>query len=369
MTAWTRFCLMIAMLVMCVGTAQGAVTANADHINGMPDTRSTAVNFAQQKARDRLGGLYSGVSPNADRSTATVTNSSHEAIAPPMSSTQSTNLDCTIVELYPGYPGYRGNITGVMPHYGGLGDYECMHILEQDFPQFDRAQEDRANQQAADALGINGPMNLWTWENWMLIEAERGLLPSCYTCLMFDTMSTPHRMNVYPDPDDYRILTGFIGQTTGIHAITNSLGASSPGEVRLTSEYYAGDDYVLRATAYVMGGPTQNAQELYEEMQRWVQHLFLPSDGISNILPSEILRIAIWEQGGYSWVPDNATVDDQVTMMLYAFAVAGTLFGPFVLDSVWFDFDESITSWFAEGSAVPLDTFMQQQPIWQEYGP
>ncbi|MDQ3523852.1 MAG: hypothetical protein M3451_02225 [Chloroflexota bacterium] len=246
MAAWTRRIFFLAVAVVCLGSNVGVVNSQS------PQTH-------------RASGVYE--SPIESRAV-TETRTSHETITPSMRSAQSTNLDCTIVELYPGYPGYRGNITGVMPHYGGLGDYECMHILEQDFPQFDRAQEDRANQQAADALGINGPMNLWTWENWMLIEAERGLVPSCYTCLMLDTTSTPHRMNVYPDPDDYRILTGFIGQTTSLTAISSSIGFDIPMGLDGILDFYGYDDYVLRAVAYLYGGPTLNAQELYEEMQR-----------------------------------------------------------------------------------------------------
>ncbi|HEV2123033.1 MAG TPA: hypothetical protein VGW38_09700, partial [Chloroflexota bacterium] len=64
---------------------------------------------------------------------------------------------CTMVELQPGYPGYRGNVTGVMPHEGGTADYDCLETLEQLDPLFNRERQDRLNEMAATALGIEGP--------------------------------------------------------------------------------------------------------------------------------------------------------------------------------------------------------------------
>lgn len=281
---------------------------------------------------------------------------------------QSTNLNCDIVELYPGYPGYRGNITGVMPHYDGLGDYECLHILEQDFPLFDQAEEDSLNQQAADALGINGPMHLWTWENWMLIEAERGMLPSCYSCLMLDTATTPIRLNVYPDPDDYRILTGLMGQTKALESIHLAMG-SSAGEIRQALDYGYGEDYVLRALAYLEGGHTQNAQELYEEMQYWVQAASSPGGSFNSLGPDEVLQAAIWERGGYTLVPESAAAEDQTTLMGYTFAVSEFLTGN---SAILYDFSRLVEEWWVyrlSNPSTPLSIFIQQHPYGQQYGP
>jgi hypothetical protein len=277
---------------------------------------------------------------------------------------QSTNLNCDIVELYPGYPGYRGNINGVMPHYGGLGDYECLHILEQDFPQFDRAREDRANQQAADALGITGPMNLWTWENWMLIEAERGMTPSCYTCLMFDTKSSPTRLNVYPDQDDYRILTGFPGYITAIQTIAANAGIDNQMGIDGTLQYYGYDDYTLRSVAYSYGQPTMNAQELYVAMFDWVQVPFQPSgsDGLS-VDPREMEATAIYQNGGYALTPVNAAPADQVFLMFYSLSTYITHAPPATAEVVFSQFDLTVMEWrssMGSGMTLSLAEFMQQ---------
>lgn len=287
-----------------------------------------------------------------------------------LSSAQSSNLDCTLVELFPGYPKYRGNITGVMPHWNGLGDYECLHILEQEFPQLDRAREDRANQQAADALGVNGPMNLWTWENWMLIEAERGMVPSCYTCLMLDTSTMPLRANVYPDPDDYRILTGLFGQTTSLTAIASAIGHNSPMGTDQILRFYDYDDYVLRAVAYLMGEPTLNARELYTQMQGWADAPFRdagPVGDIFSIDPRKVLSMALWERGGYTVVPDNAAPSDQTTMMAFPIAISAKYWPSSSAESMWALFDETVRRWLASGPSIPLDSFMQQDSRWQTY--
>ncbi len=286
--------------------------------------------------------------------------------------TEATSPDCTVVELYPGYPGYRGNITGVMPLWNGQGDYECLETLEQNDPEFGRAEEDQANQLAADALGINGSMNLWTWENWMLIEAERGLPASCYSCLMIDTDVEPLRQDIQPESDDYRLRTGIIGQSEAIRLISNELGINDPDQVQLIADFFQEDDYLLRVTAYVMGSPTQNAEELYVEMQRWVQGVASPNGISSFVDPSMVLQIAIWERGGYTPVPESATTDDQFVSMSYGFAFAGLFFPEAEWDGIQSELDASIDGWLSDPETeptTPLAIHMQQEPAWQDYRP
>lgn len=283
------------------------------------------------------------------------------------STTEPSDADCTAVELYPGYPGYRGNITGVMPHWNGQGDYECLETLQQNDPEFDRAQEDLANQEAADALGIEGPMSLWTWENWMQIEAERGMLPSCYTCLMIDTTTEPIRTDIQADPGDFRIRTGLMGQTTAIDSILESLEVTDPETADLVAEAFTEDDYVLRAHAYATGEPGQNAEQLYEEMQGLVETLADPEVESATVDPIDVLRIAIWERGGYTSTPDTAAPDDQFALMSYAFHVAEIYSATDAWEPISTEFEDSITAWVETGPNVPLDAFMQERPEWLEF--
>ena len=281
----------------------------------------------------------------------------------PASSAQPGSGDCTLVELYPGYPGYRGNITGVMPHWNGLGDYECLETLDGSNAAFDRAREDRANRDAAEALGINGPMDLWTWENWMQIEAERGMVPSCYTCLMLDTSTEPYRTDVDMQPGDLRLLTGLSGRTQAIHGLWNSSGAGS-GALGSIERIYNSDDYGLRAHAYLSGGPSMNAEELYREMEQVYQDWW-DFDRDINVRFTEVMDTAIWDLGGYTWVPDNAAPMDQGFLMTYAISVALIGLSSEMHERYWYELDQTLSRW--DGS-VPLDTFMRQGPVWQAIG-
>ncbi len=65
MTARTRFCLMVAMLVMCVGTAQGGVVVSAQPTASVPDPASVAVELSQLEAQGRFAELYRRMHPHA----------------------------------------------------------------------------------------------------------------------------------------------------------------------------------------------------------------------------------------------------------------------------------------------------------------
>jgi hypothetical protein len=180
---------------------------------------------------------------------------------------------------------------GVMPHWKGQGDYDCLETLERQDPSFDRAHEDQQNQRAAEQLGIAGSMEVWTWENWMQIEAVGGMAPHCSTCLMLDTTAQPLNPGRDSDDGDIRILTGLIGQTNAIITISDRLGLGTGP----TIDYFLSDDYVLRALAY-MEAPTLNAQELYTSMEDWVNAYAAPSDGYSLFDPNTVLTASVWER-------------------------------------------------------------------------
>jgi hypothetical protein len=172
---------------------------------------------------------------------------------------------CTIVELYPGYPGYRGNVTGVMPHWGGLGDFSCLEELNEANPDFDRSKEDRANRRAARTLGIDGGFSDWTWENWMMIEIQRGFTPQCYSCLMADTAGQPLRIDLDPDPSDPRIRVGLLDRDGAVLALMDEV-TGSPRTLNSLPE-----DYLLRASAYLDGGWNMNAHQLLDAMRNRVE--------------------------------------------------------------------------------------------------
>lgn len=283
----------------------------------------------------------------------------------PQEDVQSSG-ECTVVQLYPGYPGYRGNVTGVMAHWGGQGDYECLEVLEAENPEFKKRSEDRANQRAADELGIEGSMDVWTWENWIQIEAERGMTPSCYTCLMFDDSTEPMNIGLHPDNGDIRILTGLEGGTLAIDSILIELyGHTSVANVHA---YFGHNDYVLRSLAY-LSDSTLNAEELYQSMMTWVQSALGPSGGSSLVDYEQVLALAIWDRGGYVVVPDEAHSSDQFTLMYFAVAVASTQLSDEWQTILMQSFETSVAGWDRSGRTVPLDSYLQQDAFWRQYAP
>lgn len=259
--------------------------------------------------------------------------------------------NCTLVELYPGYPGYRGNITGVMPHWGGIGDYACLQDLEASDRRFDRNDEDRANARAARTLGINGTFEDWTWETWMLIEAERGLPTSYYTCFFLDTSTAPINPDVRPESDDPRLQLGFYGERVAIDRITEDLF----GQPSYSSEFY-GDDYVLRAEAYFQLGPTANARELLEAMTDRVYEVNQPGGGVYSY--DQAVDI-ILEQGGYTWVTGDMHPSDQVFVATYAFSVGIQSMPAVFSEPQWTSFVAVVDDWRLTGYRGSLRDYLR----------
>ncbi len=145
---------------------------------------------------------------------------------------------CELVELYPGYPGYQGFVTGV----DGVGDYACLEDLESADATFSKSRQDRLNREAAEELDITGSMDVWTWENWLAIEAERGLTPTCYYCAFAAAEARPEPRDVPRDPSDPRLLAGRFGETT--------INQRYFEERDMISRFaYQWEDYQLRALA------------------------------------------------------------------------------------------------------------------------
>ena len=138
---------------------------------------------------------------------------------------------CEPVELHPGYPGYRGYVTGL----DGVGDHACVEQLLAADPGFHRATQDSLNLGSAARLGLAGLPDEWTWENWLSIEAERGLPPTCYACAIAAAATRPEPVGTPLAPDDPRLLIGGYGTDWAFGAVlARRFGASSPafGAVR-----------------------------------------------------------------------------------------------------------------------------------------
>jgi len=260
--------------------------------------------------------------------------------------------NCTLVELYPGYPGYRGNITGVMPHWGGIGDYECLQTLEEVDPTFDRVREDRANTQAARAIGINGTFEDWTWENWMLIEDGRGLPASCYTCLMYDTTLSPPKPDVRPALDDPRILLGFPGERMATDRISQELFGEN-----LWSDH---DDYVIRAEAYFQLGATANAPELLAEM---IDRISEARRTGAPYYSYQDATDVILSRGGYTLTSGEMSPYDQQFIAVYALSVGMKTMDPIISEQYFYEFSAALDGWRLSGYRGNLRDYLHEN--WQ----
>jgi len=257
----------------------------------------------------------------------------------------SRSSDCTLVELFPGYPGYRGVVTGMLANWGGLGDWICLEYLEAQNPLFDRSRVDSANIAAARELGIDGQPEDWVWENWMQIEAIRGLPVQCYSCILLNKGIVPISTSLRPDYADPRIQAGFLGEQYALRLIT-----SDP-----TSLKFWGDDYLLRATAFLWSGMRLNAPQLLEKYAEIVEEYETP--GGPSLDTQKCLEISL-DQGGYTWVPDTARAEDQYLVMGQSWWAATRLQIPFARDAELSALITVSNEWRASGADIPLRQYL-----------
>ena len=263
-------------------------------------------------------------------------------------SSQVSSAGCTLVELEPGYPGYRGLVTGLSPKYGGLGDWDCLETLERDHPQFGRSREDRENSEAAEELGIDGDPSVWLWENWMAIEAYRGLPTHCYACLMFDDTVAPINAALTQDWTDPRVTVGFVGSRTAIETYL-------PAAVQRNN---FDDNYQLRAHAFFRAGPFANALDIIAVFESMANDSW--SENWYAVKPDR----RIFSNGGYSWVSEKAYPDDQVFGASYALSGATWQTPPY-LESIYLPaFDNLVLNWQSElltGSTESLADYLSRE--------
>lgn len=211
---------------------------------------------------------------------------------------------CNFVELRPGYPGYLGYVTGV----DGIGDHACEEDLEREDPSFSKRVEDRENRRAARRLGIRGSEELWTWENWLAIESERGLSPTCYMCAFnyAEERREPSGTDVeYSDP---RLQCGTPGQYSIQEAYAYDNDMAPLGNYM--------EDYQLRPLAVLTSSNGHlNAEELIDAYAGVLETYYYGRGSIPRL---GYYWDIIVERGGYFELPGEASVEDQVALVYIA---------------------------------------------------
>lgn len=284
-----------------------------------------------------------------DRASVDFVVASPEQRAPFIQTPSPEVAGCDLVELYPGYPGYRGYVTGV----DGVGDHVCLEDLVAATPSFDRPAVDRANREAAQHIGLAGGPDDWTWENWMAIEAERGLPPTCYSCAIRNAPYRVEPLGTGVAWDDPRLLIGSFGTTTALGILVGS-GSTGAMSIRQNFPY----DHDLRVAAGLMNpGRHLNAAEVWVAYEAFV-------DGIAQggwINPDWYQLLLA--QGGYVPVPPTADPQDQIfvagaTMEL----LARTTMPSMVANATQIQFANSANAWLysvAVGGPVPETSFAE----------
>jgi hypothetical protein len=242
-------------------------------------------------------------------------------------SSGTTTDGSELVELYPGYPGYRGYVTGVV----GVGDHACVEDLEAMDPSFDRAYEDEQNLRAARRLGIAGGPEDWTWENWLKIEAERGLPVTCYVCAMLDSgaRQAPRQHNVRQD--DPRLLLGTIGSSSLAYMIAADRGLSQVEQL---------DNYELRAMAHMV------ARNLYPnapELLALAYEIMATPGGTYYDF-----RCVFMERGSYSPLPRTTHPADQEFQFYEAASVSLSQLRPMSANALSMQIEKLPDRWYGE---------------------
>ena len=227
-------------------------------------------------------------------------------------------------------------ITGLK----GIGDFQCLEVLERDNPKFDRAAQDRANRAAATQLGIAGTPVDWTWENWMEIEIERGLQPHCYACLIVDSTTFGQPYGASVPANDPRLIVGLRSGTALESYILNQLGDRS-GAASQDGIYWR------TAAAFRWLGIDQNAPQTLESLTfligEWSGH-DVDGDGQWSTLNMGKAFKEFAIRGGYTTLTGKETYQDQVfqaASVLYMLQGAGV--NPMLQTALSNAFEQAIT--------------------------
>ena len=200
----------------------------------------------------------------------------------------------------------------------------------------------------------------------MQIEAERGWMPSCYTCLMFEDAGPAFNSGVRANFNDFRNLVGLKGQTTAISTTAIRHGLSVMNQ-QSTRNLLWHDDYVLRAHAFAWAGPTANSKELLEAFDTVVEQMWIPG---GTILESSYIGTVIYDWGGYAYTPGNAHSWDQVVTVYYGLSAA--LLPGAYRDALAGAFEADAAGWSSVLATTPppypsFAEYLQQQPTWQVF--
>lgn len=244
----------------------------------------------------------------------------------------SANIACPFVELLPGYPGFKGFVTGV----DGVGDYACLTDLKA-VSGFSRGRTDAAHLQAAHDLGIDGDLEDFTWENWTAIEAQQGLPATCFLCALF---SSDSRQEPAPrDMTDARLLIGDIDSDAMIYRLKEQYGV---GQSLLNHGY---TDYDLRILATLTSNSYYpNAPELVDLID-YVFSALTGANGNQDYLDPLSYWYAIIDRGGWFLLPQSASPEEQLANFQVAVYATRNMWSTDTFNNLTKFLDQRLPEW------------------------
>jgi len=262
-----------------------------------------------------------------------------------------------LVELYPGYPGYAGFVTGV----DGVGDNACLEDLTRDHKGFSQTEEDNQNLAAARALGIDGEASNFTWENWLQIEAKRGLPTTCYVCAIqqADYRSGPTNDSIVPN--DPRLLLGTFGTSALLFQYNQEIDPFCQGP----SGY---DDFDLRVLGQLIwsdgsANATQTVNSAYA-LLKWSCTSLSDSDYFYPDVSKVLDRVM--DRGGWFNMPTTATPDDQIFGITGAVNSMRVIWDPTKYQMFWSRLQLEVNNWYAlalEGDQTSLANYLKNSDL------
>ena len=261
---------------------------------------------------------------------------------------------CDLVELYPGYPGYQGFLTGVV----GEGEGNCESDLERLDRDFSVSSEDRENRRAARELGIKGQPEDWTWEQWMRIESERRLVPTCYSCLYVNCKDAPPYTVAEISNSDPRLLLGRYGEKSVAYDFVTSNDLPTYQVDNLPT------DDELRALAHLIYDDSElNAAELLQaELDVLAYFVCLKKmNGSCVFFDISALYRTMINQGGYAPTPPDAQPWDQYYMIAESCFTLGKMgLSPDYLNSLMYLLEESWQEWRRDPGEASFAKYLRE---------
>lgn len=225
---------------------------------------------------------------------------------------------CELVELYPGYPSYRGLVAGLL----GPGEVACLEDQQLLDPTFDRAAEDAANRAIAKEFGVVAAFVDWPWELWMLVGAERGYGYMCYSCTLISGYPAGARLESLNGPNDPRLLLNPVGEGFSFALSIELDDGSHPNMAMMASWMHDSWVRVLAFLASPQNLPT--VQMIMRNAERVVKSYWCtPGPGCG----ASILTVCgVAERGGYVPSIPSLHPNDQLYIL-----VAGMLASAYYL--------------------------------------